>query len=77
MFGTQRGASGGGTSPKRNRKNTTGSPDQRELQDQKAAQECLTTMILECKKLFMMPEELLSKCRLVSRNLAIVLIRVW
>ena len=39
-------------SPRRPRKNLAGVPDARELQEQKAAHECLTTMILECKKLF-------------------------
>ena len=39
-------------SPKRSRKNL-GIPDQKELLEQKAAHECLTHMILDCKKLFM------------------------
>lgn len=30
-----------------------GIPDYRELQEQKAAHECLTNMITECKKIFM------------------------
>ena len=53
------------SSPKRGRKTTTGSgaPDAKELQEQKAAHECLTVMISEGRKLFMLPEELLSKCR--------------
>lgn len=38
-------------SPRRNRKNI-GVPDARELMEQKAAHECLTVMINECKKLF-------------------------
>jgi len=38
-------------SPRRNRKNP-GIPDARELMEQKAAHECLTVMINECKKLF-------------------------
>ena len=38
-------------SPRRPRKNL-GVPDARELQEQKAAHECLTTLIQECKKLF-------------------------
>lgn len=38
-------------SPRRNRKNA-GIPDARELLEQKAAHECLTVMIQECKKLF-------------------------
>lgn len=59
MFGQR---SNPGSSPKRGRKNT-GIPDQKELLEQKAAHECLTTMITECKKLFMVPEDLLSKCR--------------
>ena len=50
-------------SPKWGRK-ATGIPDQKELQEQKAAHECLNTMIAECKYIFMAPEEMLSKCRL-------------
>ena len=38
-------------SPLRNRKNV-GIPDPRELMEQKAAHECLTIMIQECKQLF-------------------------
>jgi hypothetical protein len=38
-------------SPRRNRKNP-GIPDARELMEQKAAHECLTVMVNECKKLF-------------------------
>lgn len=38
-------------SPRRPRKNL-GVPDARELQEQKAAHECLTTLVQECKKLF-------------------------
>ena len=38
-------------SPRRNRKNP-GIPDARELMEQKAAHECLTLMIEECKRLF-------------------------
>lgn len=38
-------------SPRRPRKNL-GVPDARELQEQKAAHECLTALIQECKKLF-------------------------
>ena len=41
-----------GASPKRHRKKE-GIPDQRELQEQKAAHECLTEMIINCKKIFM------------------------
>ena len=41
-----------GASPKRHRKKD-GIPDQRELQEQKAAHECLTEMIVHCKKIFM------------------------
>ncbi|KAK3099831.1 hypothetical protein FSP39_010437 [Pinctada imbricata] len=50
-------------SPRRARKNLAGVPDARELQEQKAAHECLTTMILECKKLFTIPNGMMSKCR--------------
>lgn len=41
----------GSPSPRRPRKNI-GVPDARELLEQKAAHECLTTMINECKQLF-------------------------
>ncbi|XP_074651788.1 rho GTPase-activating protein 7-like isoform X2 [Tubulanus polymorphus] len=50
-------------SPKRGRKHTGGIPDQKELVEQKAAHECLTQMITECKKFFMIPEDALKKCR--------------
>ncbi|XP_062593844.1 rho GTPase-activating protein 7-like [Saccostrea cucullata] len=49
-------------SPRRPRKNL-GVPDARELQEQKAAHECLTTLIQECKKLFNIPTAMMSKCR--------------
>ncbi len=39
-------------SPRRSRKNM-GIPDERELLEQKAARDCLTTMINECKHIFM------------------------
>ncbi|XP_055893919.1 uncharacterized protein LOC106078540 isoform X4 [Biomphalaria glabrata] len=42
-------------SPKRNRKNSPGIPDPREILEQKAAHECLLMMITECKKLFTIP----------------------
>jgi len=38
-------------SPRRVRKNL-GVPDTRELMEQKAAHECLTLMITDCKKIF-------------------------
>ncbi|XP_056009858.1 rho GTPase-activating protein 7-like isoform X3 [Ostrea edulis] len=49
-------------SPRRPRKNL-GVPDARELQEQKAAHECLTALIQECKKLFNIPTTMMSKCR--------------
>ncbi|OWF48936.1 uncharacterized protein LOC110452430 isoform X2 [Mizuhopecten yessoensis] len=49
-------------SPRRHRKNL-GVPDAREMLEQKAAHECLTTMIVECKKLFTLSTSTLSKCR--------------
>lgn len=49
-------------SPRRPRKNL-GVPDARELQEQKAAHECLTTLVQECKKLFNIPTTMMSKCR--------------
>ncbi|KAK3599497.1 hypothetical protein CHS0354_006631 [Potamilus streckersoni] len=55
-------SSSGTPSPHRTRKNP-GIPDARELQEQKAAHECLTLMIQECKKLFTIPAAILSKCR--------------
>lgn len=39
-----------------------GKPDQKELIENVAANECLALMIRECKKLFMVPEDLLAKC---------------
>ncbi|KAH9519900.1 StAR- lipid transfer protein 13 [Bulinus truncatus] len=45
----------GAHSPKRNRKNSPGIPDPREILEQKAAHECLLMMISECKKLFTIP----------------------
>lgn len=63
MCGANRGGSNTSSSPKRLRKQT-GIPDQKELLDQKAAHLCLTHMIAECKQLFQVPEDMLSKCRL-------------
>ncbi|KAL4230817.1 Dynein light chain Tctex-type [Mactra antiquata] len=54
-------------SPRRNRKNP-GIPDARELMEQKAAHECLTVMINECKKLFTIPSVTLSKCRILHED---------
>ncbi|XP_071951332.1 rho GTPase-activating protein 7-like isoform X2 [Antedon mediterranea] len=51
-----------GTSPRRTRKNFSQRPEQRELSDNIAANECLTLMIKEVKKLFMVPEETITKC---------------
>lgn len=47
-------------SPRRPRKNL-GVPDARELQEQKAAHECLTTLVQECKKLFNVSTRILYK----------------
>ena len=49
-------------SPKSDRKNV-GMPDQ-EFIEQKSATECLTSMIEDCKKLFRIPEDFMSKCSL-------------
>ncbi|KAL5011439.1 hypothetical protein ScPMuIL_009990 [Solemya velum] len=49
-------------SPRRARKNL-GVPDAKELQEQKAAHECLTVMIQECKKLFIIPPAMMKNCR--------------
>ncbi|XP_064607724.1 rho GTPase-activating protein 7-like isoform X2 [Liolophura sinensis] len=52
-------------SPRMKRSNNKGLgvPDQRELLDQKAAHECLTMMIVQCKQLFMISAETLTRCR--------------
>ncbi|XP_046371993.2 rho GTPase-activating protein 7-like isoform X3 [Haliotis rufescens] len=50
-------------SPKRNRKNL-GAPEARDLLEQKAAHECLTAMVLECKKIFMIAPWVFSKLHL-------------
>ncbi|XP_030836720.1 rho GTPase-activating protein 7 isoform X2 [Strongylocentrotus purpuratus] len=44
------------------RRKMAGKPDQKELIENVAANECLALMIRECKKLFMVPEDLLAKC---------------
>lgn len=44
------------------RKNTLGKPDQKDLNENLAATNCLTHMIQECKTLFQIPDEL-SRCR--------------
>ena len=67
MFG---GTSQSASSPKRSRKMTSsssssGTPEPKELQEQKAAHECLALMIAEGRRLFVVPEDLLSKCRCV------------
>ncbi|XP_072039854.1 rho GTPase-activating protein 7-like [Amphiura filiformis] len=49
-------------SPRRQRKMQIGKPDQKELIENVAANEALALMIKEVKKLFMVPEELMSKC---------------
>lgn len=45
-----------------NRKNTLGKPDQRDLNENLAASHGLAHMIQECRKLFLIPEEM-SRCR--------------
>uniref|UniRef100_A0A673FWG4 Rho GTPase-activating protein 7 n=1 Tax=Sinocyclocheilus rhinocerous TaxID=307959 RepID=A0A673FWG4_9TELE len=45
-----------------NRKNTLGKPDQRDLNENLAATHGLAHMIQECRKLFLIPEEM-SRCR--------------
>ena len=45
-------------SPRRGRKQM-GIPDQRELLDQKAAHECLTQMVIDCKKIFAVSNDFL------------------
>ncbi|XP_033101300.1 rho GTPase-activating protein 7-like isoform X2 [Anneissia japonica] len=51
-----------GTSPRRTRANFSQRPEQRELSNNIAANECLKLMIKEVKKLFMVPEETITKC---------------
>ncbi|KAL8559548.1 hypothetical protein ACOMHN_018711 [Nucella lapillus] len=53
----------GSSSPKRQRKGL-GVPEQRELLEQKAVHECFTFMIIECKKLFMVPPSMYSRLHL-------------
>ncbi|CAG5126235.1 unnamed protein product, partial [Candidula unifasciata] len=53
-------------SPKRNRKNSSGVPDPREIMEQKAAHECLLMMITECKKLFTVPSNLFRQLQVQS-----------
>ncbi|XP_042145954.1 rho GTPase-activating protein 7 isoform X1 [Ixodes scapularis] len=50
-------------SPRR-RATTVGIPDQRELNENRAAHECLARMIIDHKKLFQIPLETLQQCRL-------------
>ncbi|KAG0414494.1 hypothetical protein HPB47_008337 [Ixodes persulcatus] len=50
-------------SPRR-RATTVGIPDQRELNENRAAHECLARMIVDHKKLFQIPLETLQQCRL-------------
>ncbi|XP_022086874.1 stAR-related lipid transfer protein 13-like isoform X3 [Acanthaster planci] len=50
------------SSPRRTRKMATSRPDQKELIENVAANECLALMIREVKKLFMVPEDLMTKC---------------
>ncbi|XP_052792367.1 uncharacterized protein LOC128226503 isoform X2 [Mya arenaria] len=54
-------------SPRRNRK-SPGIPDARELMEQKAAHECLTLMVQECKRLFTISSAYLSKCRVLHED---------
>lgn len=49
-------------SPKSGQKNVGVVVDQREFQDQRSATDCLTAMINDCKKVFKIPEDFLSKC---------------
>ena len=48
-------------SPKSDRKNI-GLPEQREFMEQRSATDCLTSMITDCKKVFRIPEDFLTKC---------------
>ena len=50
--GVRSGPNNPTASPKRYRKQTGGVPDHKELLDQKAAHQCLTHMVAECKHLF-------------------------
>ncbi|XP_032811166.2 rho GTPase-activating protein 7 isoform X1 [Petromyzon marinus] len=51
------------TSRVRQRKYSTGKPDQKDLSENLAAIQGLAHMIAECKKLFKIPEEMVSQCR--------------
>ncbi|XP_012946187.1 rho GTPase-activating protein 7 [Aplysia californica] len=63
MLGSRQAAT---HSPKRNRKNSPGMPDPREILEQKAAHECLTMMIQDSKKLFTVPFNLFRQLQVHS-----------
>ena len=52
-----------------------GVPDERELLEQKAARDCLTTMINECKHIFMVNLQiiLISPCQLFIKTVLPIL----
>ena len=72
MFGGSGALNQSASSPKRSRKmtssssSTSGTPEPKELLEQKAAHECLALMITQGRRLFVVPEDLLSKCRCVK-----------
>ncbi|KAK6173294.1 hypothetical protein SNE40_016771 [Patella caerulea] len=53
-------------SPKPKHRKNLGVPDAKELMEQKAALECLTYMIIECKKMFMIPPWIYSRLHMSS-----------
>lgn len=72
VFQLGRSGSGSPASPKRGRKlgsgnsNSPGTPDPREIMDQKAAHECLNMLITECKNLFTVPAHLFRQLQVIS-----------
>ncbi|GFS12048.1 rho GTPase-activating protein 7 [Elysia marginata] len=70
VFQLGRSGSGSPASPKRGRKlgsgNSPGTPDPREIMEQKAAHECLHMLISECKNLFSVPAHLFRQLQVIS-----------
>ncbi|RUS85538.1 hypothetical protein EGW08_006681, partial [Elysia chlorotica] len=71
VFQLGRSVPGSPASPKRGRKhggssNPPGTPDPREILEQKAAHECLHMLITECKTLFTVPAHLFRQLQVIS-----------
>ncbi|GFN74682.1 rho GTPase-activating protein 7 [Plakobranchus ocellatus] len=72
VFQLGRSGSGSPASPKRGRKlggsnsHSPGTPDPREIMEQKAAHECLHMLIMECKHLFTVPPHLFRQLQVIS-----------